>query len=369
MNRLPEREIEHIKQILVIGALGIGNLLLFSGGLRGLRRLFPDAHITMIVLKEGFKHLYEHDRSIDEVLVLDVDNVQSVSQKISFLKELRKKKFQLCITTFPANRLEYNLLAFASGAKWRIAHQYSSKQICSLSFLQNIRIPVDKTLHDFDQNCNLLGPLGYSPVASENYVSLPLLQENHEEAEKYLDENNCAASLVIGMHPGSSMERNMVLKRWGSDKFAELSRWLAETYGAYILLFGGKEEEQLRYDIHEKAQTHTHVITNLDFLTTTALISRCNLFITNDSGLMHVAVAAGTQTIAIFGPTDPGRTAPYGNIHSVVRTGIDCSPCWSIHNLGVGNVNCIHEENLCLTQLPVEAVRKEIELRFKNVEK
>ena len=129
-----------------------------------------------------------------------------------------------------------------------------------------------------------------------------------------------------------------------------------------------RKKKRLGSDIAQLANGKPHRVHGLDLLSTAALVGRCALFITNDSGLMHVAVAMGVRTIAIFGPTDPGRTAPYGKDDVVIRTGIDCSPCWSIHNLGVGNVNCIHPENRCLTELPVEHVKKAVELQLKAVE-
>jgi heptosyltransferase-2 len=368
MKILPEKERLKIKKILVIGVIGIGNLLMLSGALRRLRHIFPDAHITMIVLREGFKKIYEHDPAVDETIVLDVEKTKTVWQKLSFLRSLKKLGCQLCITSFPANRLEYNILAFTSRARWRVAHKYSRKSLRSFSFLQNIRVPVDKALHDFDQNLNLLGVFGFQPDSSDRRITLKLSNGHRSEAQRYSDENNLTGSLLIGMHPGSSTERGMQLKRWGQEKFAELSRWISDTFDAKVLIFGGKEEERLGSDIAQLANGKSHQVTGLDLLTTAALIGRCALFITNDSGLMHVAVAMGVRTIAIFGPTDPGRTAPYGKDNVVIRTGIDCSPCWSIQNLGVGNVNCIHPENRCLTELSVEHVKKEIELQLKAVE-
>ena len=368
MRILPEKERRNIKKILVVGAIGIGNLLMFSGALRGLKGIFPDAHITMLVLKEGFKEIYGHDPAVDETIVLDVEKTKSVWQKLLFLRSLRKLDCQLCITSFPANRLEYNVLALASRARWRVAHKYSSKRLRSFSIFQNIKVPVDKILHDYDQNLNLLGVFDYRPDSSDRRITLQLSGGHISDAQRYSDENNLTGSLLIGMHPGSSTERGMLLKRWGQKKFAELARWIIDTFDAKVLIFGGKEEERLASEIAQLANGKPHCVNGLDLLTTAALVGRCALFITNDSGLMHVAVAMGVRTIAIFGPTDPGRTAPCGKDDVVIRTGIDCSPCWSIQNLGVGSVNCIHPENRCLTELPVEHVKKTVELQLKAVE-
>ncbi|KPK91077.1 hypothetical protein AMJ80_07695 [bacterium SM23_31] len=367
MKQISEYDQGRIEKILIIGAIGIGNLLLFSGTLRRIRRHFASAHITIIVLKEGFKALYENDPSVDEVLVLDVDKVKTFRQKIVFIWKMRKSRYQLCITTFPANRIEYNLLAFFSGAKRRVAHKYAAKKLRSLSFLQNVRIPVEPELHDLEQNLNLLKAFGITPDDEDHRLFLNIPEQAHDNARQYMKENDLYDKQLIGMHPGSSVERGMILKRWPSVYFAELCDWLTETIDACILLFGGKEEERLREEIAVKTRHKSLIVTGLDLLSTASLIGKCALFVSNDSGLMHIAAAMGVQTIAIFGPTDPGRTAPYGQEHRVIRTGTECSPCWSINNLGVGTVRCIHPENICLTELPVEMVKEVISSKLSTV--
>ncbi|MFC1729247.1 glycosyltransferase family 9 protein [candidate division KSB1 bacterium] len=351
---------ECVENILIIGSIGIGNLLLFSSTLRRIRRHFTNTRITVIVLKESFKVLYEHDPNVDRVLVLDTNLVKTVFEKVRFIINLRRLNNQICITSFPANRLEYNLLALLSGARWRIAHLYDRKKIKTLSFLQNLRVPVDKKLHDVEQNLNLLRPFGIDPEGVEKKPYLTIDGDGRKKAEVYSDKHSLKNTFIVGMHPGSSAERGMILKRWPARYFAELCNWLWDTYDARILLFGGGEEMPLRDAICDAADSQPICVTGVDFSTTAALIEKCACFITNDSGLMHVATALDVKTFALFGPSDPGRTAPYGSGHRVFSLGLDCSPCWSVNNLGIGRVNCIHPENICMTQLAVETVQKQL---------
>ncbi|MFC1493604.1 glycosyltransferase family 9 protein [candidate division KSB1 bacterium] len=358
LDKLKNTVPENIKSILIIGSIGIGNLLLFSGTLRRMRSHFSNARISIIVLKSGFRDIYENDPSVDEVIVLDINKIKTIKQKTGFILSLRKNKYDICVTTFPANRIEYNILARLSGARFRITHGYDTKALKTLSFLQNIRIPVDKGMHDLEQNLNLLTAFGISPAEEDRTVTLPLIDEKTENAKRYLIDNDLSDKLLIGMHAGSSSERGMHLKRWQPERFAELADWIKSEYNAVVMLFGGPEELELREKIRDIAQVDPHIVKGADLLTTAALISRCRLFITNDSGLMHVSVAAGVQTVALFGPSDPGRTAPYGDKHKVIRLGMDCSPCWSIKNLGVGWVNCIHPENYCMLNIEMDTVAK-----------
>ena len=349
-----------IKNILILGCIGIGNLLLFSPALKIVRRDFPNAKIIMVVLKKAFSYLYESEPDVDLIHVLDVNEVKTISEKIRSILALRKFKPDLTITTFPANRFEYNLLPFITGAKYRTAHKYRQKKLYNLSFLQNQRIRVDEELHDLEQNLNLVIPLGLKADSIEKKIYLNVPSEDVQFAEKYIKDNGLSDEKLIGIHPGSSNERGMGFKRWPAENFAELCDKLYTEYNYKTMIFGGKDEQEIKIRIYDLMQNKPVIVEQYSLKQTAALISRCSKFITNDSGLMHIAVAVDVPVIALFGPSDPGRTAPYGKKHKVVRLGIDCSPCWSIKNLGVGNVNCKYNDNLCLKNMSVEFVLQKI---------
>ena len=92
---------KNIKNIMILGSIGIGNLLLFSPALKLIRREFPDAKITLVVLKEAFKYLYENSDEIDDIMVVEEKKYPYLKDKIKLALELRRKKFNLSITTFP----------------------------------------------------------------------------------------------------------------------------------------------------------------------------------------------------------------------------------------------------------------------------
>jgi len=348
---------KEIKSILIIGSIGIGNLLLFSSALKLLRKGFPGSKISIVVLKSSFKELYENDDNVDEIIIIPTERKVGLLERLKIIKTIRAVKPDLCITTFPANRMEYNLLAFLSGAKTRIAHRYNLKYLRTLSFLQNNLVKVEVGLHDLEQNLNLLKPLGMGYDNNDKFLFMPLSGSDRNFAEAFLKEKEVKKEdIVIGFHPGSSFERGMFLKRWEEEKFARLGDKLTKDFQAKIVLFGGKEEEQIKINIQKSMMYSAINVTNVSLGQAAALLGRCTLFITNDSGLMHIAVSQGVKTIALFGPTDQTRTAPYGESHVVIRRGLECSPCWSIHNLGVGNVNCIHEENICMRHITVDEV-------------
>jgi len=364
---LSEKEKKNVKSILIIGSIGIGNLILFSSSLRILREHFPHSKIIVIVLKSVFKYIYENDNNVDDIIVIPTERKVGIIERVNIIKAIRSKKPDLCITTFPANRLEYNLLAFLSGAKIRIAHKYDAKYVRAFSFLQNRKINVMVGIHDLEQNLNLLIPLGIDYTDKDKKLFMDISDEDIGFAEKYFKDNNIGNNdFIVGFHPGSSHERGMYLKRWDEEKYAELGDRLMKGYNAKIVIFGGNEEAKIKNTIKELMENTPLMVDNLSLGKVAGLLSRCHLFVSNDSGLMHIAVAFEIRSVAIFGPTDPSRTSPYGKEHIVVRKELPCSPCWSIHNLGVGNVNCIHPTNLCLKDLSVEEVFQVIKEIVKN---
>jgi lipopolysaccharide heptosyltransferase I len=132
-------------------------------------------------------------------------------------------------------------------------------------------------------------------------------------------------------------------KLWGDDKFAELVRRLP--HERVVLTGSATEREQ----IEKIALGCRNLAGQTDLFELAELYARCAVVITNDSGPMHVAAAVGTPVVAIFGPTDPALTSPYGGKHVVLRAGISCSPCLKS--------NCTHTPRMeCMALVTVEHV-------------
>ncbi|MBM4308848.1 MAG: glycosyltransferase family 9 protein, partial [Deltaproteobacteria bacterium] len=132
--------------------------------------------------------------------------------------------------------------------------------------------------------------------------------------------------VLIGINPGAAYG---LAKCWHPDRFAELGRRLCERWKATALIFGREEERSMADRILKSlggggidftGKTH--------LLQLAALLERCRLLVTNDTGTMHVASAVGTPIVAIFGSTDPVATGPWGDGHVVVRKEVSCSPCF-----------------------------------------
>jgi heptosyltransferase-2 len=141
-----------------------------------------------------------------------------------------------------------------------------------------------------------------------------------------LERPAAAATRTIGVSPGAAYGN---AKRWLPERFAEAAGKLAHARGASIALFGSASERPACEQIAQLLNGHS--VINHAGQTTLAqfidLAARCEVFLTNDSGAMHIASALGVPTIAVFGATDDAATGPTGPNASVVREPVECSPC------------------------------------------
>ncbi len=125
--------------IVVISLAGIGNTLLATPAIKLLRERSPEAKITLLVSQKVCRELLEGSPYVDEILVFEnKDIIKKLAEKLRFILMLRKRRFDVSITVFPSNRIEYNLFAFLVGARKRITHKYQVGRYSTLAFLQNI---------------------------------------------------------------------------------------------------------------------------------------------------------------------------------------------------------------------------------------
>jgi ADP-heptose:LPS heptosyltransferase len=216
--------------------------------------------------------------------------------------------------------------------------------------------------HAIHRNLNLLKPLhilheGEGPLETKIWMT----SEDIAASQQFLDDHEISVDdILVGIHAGSGDGWGMIHKRWPKEKYVSLGdRILSEVPAAKILLFGGSNEERLKAEIANLMSRRPIVVTNTSLRETAALIARCNVFVSNDSGLMHVASAVKTPTVGVFGPTDPLITAPYGKNHLVVAKDIECSPCWPADKLKRNKFSpkCKHDPPYaCLTRLSVSEV-------------
>ncbi len=306
---------EH-KKVLFLGLSGIGNLVMQLPTIRELKKAHPAWHITLAVAPRGTRALAEAEPSIDEVI--EIHTKASLSTHAKQVLQLRKRHFDIGIVLSPGQLLKSAAYLRFAGIPMRIGNTYplQNNQHSQLFLTDTVR--EDPNLHDIEQNIRLLEHLGIQP-APVPYYSLTIPEENKQEAEKITKSLPSGASYV-GMHAGCAP--GFEWKRWPLERFAEVAKKLIEDHpDVRILVFGGKDEEKQNQDLVQMINTDSKIasIVSAPLLTTAAVMQTCRLFLSNDSGLMHIAAALNVPTIGLFGPTDETHTGPRGKNSFTLR--------------------------------------------------
>lgn len=315
-------------KILIIALSGIGDALMFTPALKLLGKYLHGAEIDALVMYKGAKEIYSSNPFLNKVIHFNFLE-EGTFKSLKFLIQLRKK-YDASINVYPSNRKEYNIISFIIGAKKRAGVVYLRKDKSNFGSLNNIRVVEYDNVHNVQTNIKLCEALIGKKFNEEPPLEFPVPENEFVSANKYLNELGISDNeLVIGLHPGCATLKNHIKRRWEPEKFAELGRKLVKDYSARILLFGGPEETELKEKIFSLIGSDKVNLVNAGSLTqSTAIMKRCNVFVTNDSSQMHIAAALGLNVVAIIGPTNQKYIYPWKTEHQIVSLNLDCSPCF-----------------------------------------
>ncbi len=319
-------------KILLISIKGLGDTVYLIPAIRAIKRRFPDASMTIVVRDAKGAELFRNCPWVKPVLInYRKTGPADLLGHLRAVLALRAERFDFSITSFPSNRLVYNLFAFLAGAGKRITHSYDFAAWRTLPFLQDCRVRSERRRHAVDKNMDLLAGLGLDPAAEERDMSPWLSAADEAAAGAFLAAGDFggASGPLVGVHP--SISRAQVYKNWdrGNIKvFAGLLDWLRYEYDARTLVFAGPDEEEAASEIISLARAPQVKVPDADINTVAAILKRCSLFINTDSGLGPLAAAVGTPCVTALGPTDPVVTAPYGPRNATVTSGLACAPCY-----------------------------------------
>lgn len=315
-------------KILVIALSGIGDALMFTPALSLLRKHFPATQIDALVMYRGAEEIYANNSNLNKIIYFNFLN-EGAFKSLKFLFGLRKK-YDASISVYPSNRKEYNLIHFFIGAKKRVGAVYLRKDKSNFGFLNNVRVLENDLVHNVQTNIKLCEALIGKKFIEEPALEFPNSEREDEFAREYLNKIGIEnTELVIGFHPGCATLKNHIKRRWEPEKFAELGKRLIEKHSAKILIFGGPEEKELKNEIHSLIGSDKVNVINVSSLKqSSAIMKRCNVFVTNDSSQMHIAAALGLKVVAIIGPTNEKYIYPWKTDYQIVSLNLDCAPCF-----------------------------------------
>jgi len=317
-------------KILIIALSGIGDALMFSPALSVLRRNLPKAEIDLLCMINGVEEVYQLNSKVNKVIYFNFLK-EGFLKSLIFVLKLRKK-YDITFSVYPANRKEYNIISFLIGAKKRFSVRYLRKNLSNFGFLNNQTIVEDDSLHNVQENLALVKKFLNLSSIEEEKMEIFLNQTHNQYAEDYFksipQSEFRIPQFLIGFHAGCATLKNHIKRRWEPEKFAQLGLLLKQKYNAQILLFGGPDEYALNSQINSMMNNSAIEVKTNTLIETAAIMKRCNLFITNDSALMHIASALGLKVVALFGPTNTNYVHPWQTEHVIVKTDLDCQPCF-----------------------------------------
>jgi len=320
---------ERQKNVLVILIAGIGDLIMASKALRALRRGYPDRCLHLLTSKEA-SVLAQNYTYLDHVWTFPVRQLRKsrvpMQDIFGLIQALRKIDFELALNLYRVKSwqgaLRMGLLMTSLRTQVRVGHQamgfgfFLSKKASKGTF---------ENRHFTDAMMDLAKLAGGVP--DEKGIEVFWDKSVEEKwATLFPKVGQEKQPLSIGINPGADRPQ----KRWNPENHASVADRLVELRGASIVLFGGPGEEHLALRI-EKAmkQPVTNLAGKLSLNELAYVISRLDLFVTNDSGPMHIAAGLKTPVVALFGPEDPVHTRPYTSpdLYRIVQKELDCRPC------------------------------------------
>lgn len=305
-----------IKKILIRSVNWIGDAMLTTPAISALRKNFPETRISVLA-KPYVGEIFKGNPDIDEIISYEGSGIR---QKLRLIKELRKKGFDLAVLF--QNAFEAAIIALLSGIPRRLGYSTDGR-----GFLLRPSVPIKaETLnrHQVDYYLGLLseaglktdrGPLVLRLNERERFWAVYFLKKNGwNEGEK-----------LAGINPGATYGS---AKRWYPERFAALAdRILKE--GVKVIIFGGPSETSIVEEIKNRMVSIPILVAGSTSIRELAsLIERCSVFVSNDTGPMHMAAALKVPVVALFGSTDPNATAPLGEGHRVIQKEVECGPCF-----------------------------------------
>lgn len=307
------------EKILVRATNWVGDLVMSTPALAAIRDNFPDARITVLV-KPPLDELLAGNPAVDDIIRYDKKLYKGATGIARLARELRKERFDRAILL--QNSFEAALIAFMSKIPVRMGYSTDGRGIL---LTKSVKVAKDtKGKHQVYYYLGLISALGMKAVP--HVPKLYPDKEHSKNAVAFLRAHGISKDdLVVGINPGAQYG---VAKKWHPERYAEVADRLAKSHGARVIIFGGPGDVAVAGSVEAAMKGPAiNLAGKTDLRELMAYTKRCGLFITNDTGAMHVSAALGVPTLAVFGSTDHIATGPFGGGNVIVRNPVNCSPC------------------------------------------
>jgi heptosyltransferase-2 len=337
-----------MKKILIIRLSSLGDVVLTTPVIRSLKQKFPQSQIFFLT-KVQYQDLLKNDPNIFGVIGFDPQGKhRGISGFLKLVRQLKAFKFDLLVDLHANLRSLFIRHLLRVGTKTK----YHKRRLARF-LLVHFKFLKTKPNPSIDSYLQTLEKIGVNSL--ERAPRLFLGQDGENFLRDFLIEKRIEKDdIVVGVHPGAKWET----KRWTEEKFARVCQVLNNKPEVKIILFGDQKDQEVIERIRARAEDR-EVLTavNLSLARFMSLIGRCDCFVTNDSGPMHIASALGVPLVAIFGPTHPQLGfSPIGSENVVLSANVECSPC-SLH----GEKRCRKKTRYCMDLIEPEMVADAVE--------
>ncbi len=320
---------EAIERILIRGTNWVGDAVISVPALKAVRASFPRARISLMV-RPWVSDVYAASDFVDEILPYDKQGEhKGLRGLLRIIARIRNERFDLAFLL--QNAFEAAFIAWVAGIPRRVGYARDGR-----GFLLTHPCRIDPEVRSLHQAWYYLGILAGAGLLERQIwrrkdynlsIALDVRASDVDGARALLrDRGVVQGKTVIGLNPGAFYGS---AKRWLSDRYAAVADTLARRHDAETVIFGTAGERRIADEIAARMFSPPKILageTTLGQLM--GLIGECDLFITNDSGPMHLAAALGVPQVSVFGSTSEIATGPLSGLAQVVKNPVDCSPCF-----------------------------------------
>lgn len=327
----PTLPLADVHRILVVKLRAVGDVVLSTIVLENLRHAAPHARIDVLTERPGVP-VVAHHPAVGGTIVYDRKSMSG----LDLIRAVRRGRYDMVIDLFGNPRTA--LLTRLSGARYRVGYRFRGRTYA----YTHVAEPRGGSVHNTQFNLDALERIGIPVVSRE--VRLHPSAADRQFVQDVLAEAHLDGATLVALNTGGGW----YTKRWPLERFAALGDRIAETTGWSVILPWGPGEGESVRAIRDRMRAAAFLPPPTTLMQLSALFERTAFVVSNDSGPMHIAAAAGARVLGIFGPTRPELQGPYGALNATVRReGLDCLGC-NLTSCTIGNP--------CMQDLSVDAV-------------
>ena len=344
---MPFSQLKQSAKLLVLVNHGIGDVIMSSPMLKVLNSDKRNFYISLLVQERTEPII---DATIfHETIFYRID--LSVKEKIKFIRDLRVKSFDAIVVSDGVSLKLSIILFYLLGAKYFLSNTVNISNRYKFKYYKD---KLQK--HCVEKNLAILG----TEYVNKKYINLTLPISKHDEhhASNWIVINGLSKKKVIGFHAGCN---DLFFRRWPLERFSQVADWVYEKYSMIPIFFGGTNESDLIAKIQSGMKYESFSQAGeMTLMETAALISKMNLFVSNDSGLLQIASAVAVPSVSVYIPGYLFQS-PYGNNHKIISlTDLECAK--ECQPLSCNNV-------ICINSIKVEQVQESIQAQMLSLTK